>query len=122
MTELTREGLLTWAEERVKKRPTYRDQVGYDRGSHQPVRADQPNTVARELAGILQAHVARELADYDLRDALGLLRDWAWRGTRGYAAYTTEEALEEIFTEVLDSYEFEGLEDLLTEFELDEED
>jgi hypothetical protein len=49
------------------------------------------------------------------------LHDLYWGGVRGYSHMTLDEIADEIMTEVLDMYGFGTLEDLLSEFGMDEQ-
>jgi hypothetical protein len=121
LTVLTRENLAEWARRRVEQEPTCTESQWDDkRGEFSEETRD--NTQVRELTSILRASFIRSISEYKQRELVELAVDWAQNGCRGFAAYTVEEALDEIVCELVDSdnstYEFGSLEALLDEFEL----
>jgi hypothetical protein len=124
-TALTRENLLTWANNWVAKNPTYKEHTGWDQEKAESVYSDLPNTAAHELALLLQEHSVRSFEDYSSSDAKMTLADYCWDGCKGYKNYSEDEALDEIMSDLVDPdnspYEFNDLEDLLEQLGPDDE-
>jgi hypothetical protein len=119
-TPITRETLIAWARERVAKQPTHDDEQ-WDEQKKEWLTVTVPNTPEFELACINSRFQNRMLEDYKSSELREHLNDLYWNGLKGYSHMMLEEIADEIMTEVLDVYDFRTLEDLLSEFGVDEE-
>lgn len=116
---LTQETLLAWARREVAEHPTAKEDGPYKDGVVTTI--EVPNTVARQLAFILQSWFVNGLVDYKPNEARQYLSELAWVGTKGYRDYTEEECLREILDEeegLVAQYEFDSLDDFLRHFDL----
>jgi len=119
-TPITRESLIAWARERVVKHPT-REEEKWDETKKEWLTATIPNTPEFELACIAGRFQDRMLEDYKASELRERLHDLYWSGMTGYKQMSLDEIADEIMTEVLDVYDFRTLEELLSEFDMDDE-
>jgi hypothetical protein len=119
-TPIARESLIAWAREQVTRHPT-REEEKWDEQKKEWLSVTVPNTPEFELACIASRFQDRLLEDYKASELRERLHDLYWNGVKGYKQMTLEEIADEIMTEVLSVYDFSTLEDLLSEFDMDDE-
>lgn len=117
-TPITRENLIAWARERVTRHPTREDEK-WDEQKKEWLTVTVPNTPEFQLACIASRFQDRMLEDYKASELRERLHDLHWNGVKGYNQMTLDEITDEIMNEVLSVYDFGTLEDLLSEFAVD---
>jgi len=119
-TAITRETLIAWAQEQVTKHPT-REEEKWDEQKKEWLTVTVQNMPEFELACIAGRFQARMLDDYKASELREWLHDLYWNGVKGYKQMTLEEIADEIMCDVLSVYDYSTLEDLLSEFGMEEE-
>jgi hypothetical protein len=100
---------------------TTREEEKWDEEKKEWFTVTVSNTPEFELACIAGRFQARMLEDQKASELREHLHDLYWGGLKGYSHMTLDEIAEEITSEVLDVYDFTTLEDLLSEFDMDDE-
>jgi hypothetical protein len=119
-TPINSETLIAWARERVSKHPTREDER-WDETKKEWLTVTVSNTPEFELACIAGGFQDRMLEDQKASELREHLHDLYLNGLGGYKQMTLEEIVDKIMTEVLDVYDFRTLEDLVSEFGMEEE-
>lgn len=85
--ELTQEGFVAWAEDRVRSEPAV---------------DGKPNTVEWELAQVLHRLHTDQLQEEKASDLRAWMSDVLWSGQKGYAEMSRAELLQELQSELID--------------------